>query len=399
MKFYSNTNPLSLQHVVALRMRRYARMFNTLAPSSPCAPSVALIMNWYKPLFNLNFGWRRGSRCASVIRMYAKYAYGSKMLASCIRQPKIEIRQRFGRCTRLPPKLDFGEANAMARASQNRSVLDIREDLRSAATSKSSAKIEFRWKSTVFIIFMSALLMAASDANAFLPVPTDSRIKTFVYNENDVFHIVVHYGYQSSIEFAKNEEVEATSLGNSYAWKYSTIGRRLFITALEGAAHTNMTVITNKRTYQFDIESKDPSKGVDDELVYVVRFFYPDADFGKPSPKVDTKKFLSEPVVTARKIAPEPMVDTKRYNFNYSLTGPDSLAPLKVFDDTKSMYLKFKDNNANIPNIFVVQNDGSEVRATYSREGEYIVIKKLVKKLALRLQNDLVYVFNDGGGR
>ncbi len=235
---------------------------------------------------------------------------------------------------------------------------------------------------------MLFLVLAASrEAFAFLPVPTDSRIKTFVYNENDVFHIVVHYGYQSSIEFAKNEEIQATSLGNSYAWKYSTIGRRLFITALEGSSHTNMTVITNKRTYQFDIESKDPSAGVDDELVYVVRFFYPDASFDKPTPKVDTKKFV-----------PEQLITPKRYNFNYSLTGPDSIAPIKVFDDTKSTYIKFKNNNANIPNIFIVQNDGSEVRATYSREGEYIVIRKLAGKLALRLQNDLVYVYNEGGG-
>lgn len=238
------------------------------------------------------------------------------------------------------------------------------------------------------IAFITFLLAAPLVASAYLPVPTDSRIKTLVYNENDVFQVVVHYGYQSSIEFAKNEEVEAISLGNSYAWKYSNVGRRLFITALEGAAHTNMTVITNKRTYQFDLSSKDPGQGVDDELVYVVRFFYPDTNFDKPAPKVDTKKFL-----------PEQIVSTKKYNFNYSLTGPDTIAPLKIFDDTKSIYLKFKNNNANIPNIFIVNDDGSEVRASYVREGEYIVIKKLIKKLALRLQNDLVYVYNDTEGQ
>jgi len=239
----------------------------------------------------------------------------------------------------------------------------------------------------VFIVAASMLLLASGAAYAFLPVPTDSRIKTLVYNENDVFHIVVHYGYQSSIEFAKNEEIEATSLGNSYAWKYSAVGRRLFITALEGAAHTNMTIITNKRTYQFDIESKDPSNGIDDELVYVVRFFYPDKDFDKPAPRVDTKKFL-----------PEPIVAEKQYNFNYTLTGPDSIAPLKIFDDTKKLYLKFKNNNSNIPNIFIVNNAGIESRATYSREGEYIIIKGTPRRLALRLQNDLVYIYNEGGG-
>lgn len=242
------------------------------------------------------------------------------------------------------------------------------------------------------------MLFICSSAFAFLPVPTDSRIKTLIYNENDVYHIVVHYGYQSSIEFAKNEEIEATSLGTSYAWKYSAVGRRLFITALEGSAHTNMTVITNKRTYHFDLESKDPGEGVDDELVYVVRFFYPDANFDKSTPIVDTKKFSPEKI-TSENVAPDKVVSEKGgYNYNYSLTGPDIIAPIKVFDDGKSTYLKFKNNNANIPNIFIVEGSGKEVRTGYSREGEYIVIKKPVKKLVLRLQNDMVTVYNEGGG-
>lgn len=238
----------------------------------------------------------------------------------------------------------------------------------------------------LFFVILAALL--APGANAYLPVPTDSRIKTFVYNENDVFHVVVHYGYQSSIEFAKNEEIETTSLGNSFAWKYSAVGRRLFITALEGAAHTNMTVITNKHTYQFDIESRDPSQGVDDELVYVVRFFYPEKNFDKPAPRIDTKKFI-----------PEKVIATSKYNFNYTLTGPDSIAPIKVFDDGKNTFMKFKNNNANIPHIMIVGPDGSEVDSPFSREGEYIVIKGIVKKLSLRLDKDVVNVFNESGGQ
>jgi type IV secretion system protein VirB9 len=249
------------------------------------------------------------------------------------------------------------------------------------------------WCKFIFFGLLTLAIFSSENAWSFMPVATDSRIKTLVYNENDVFHIVVHYGYQSSIEFAKNEEIQTLSLGNSFAWKYSTVGRRLFLSALEGAAHTNMTVITSKRTYQFDLESKDPSAGVDDELVYVVRFFYPDSSFDAPAPKVDTKKFLPEPI--AATIAP---AKQKHNNFNYSLTGPDSIAPIKVFDDGSTTFLQFKNNNADIPNIFIVQDDGSEARVSYSRSGEYIAIKKLVKKLALRLQKDLVYVYNDGAG-
>jgi type IV secretion system protein VirB9 len=113
-------------------------------------------------------------------------------------------------------------------------------------------------------------------AAAAQPIVTDSRIKTYVYNENEVYSMLIYFGYQSSIEFGLNEEVQTISIGDSYAWKVTPVGRRLFIKPLEENIHTNMTIITNKRTYQFDVISRTSDASVNQELVYVVRFFYPD---------------------------------------------------------------------------------------------------------------------------
>ena len=44
---------------------------------------------------------------------------------------------------------------------------------------------------------------------------------------------------------------------------------------MEKNIRTNMTIITNKRTYQFDIVAKELEDGYDKDLVYVVRFQYP----------------------------------------------------------------------------------------------------------------------------
>src|SRR5690606_34865584 len=38
------------------------------------------------------------------------------------------------------------------------------------------------------------------------PITTDSRIKTLVYNANEVYQLKFHYGYQSFIEFSNDEE-------------------------------------------------------------------------------------------------------------------------------------------------------------------------------------------------
>jgi len=119
------------------------------------------------------------------------------------------------------------------------------------------------------------ILLSLSPAYAETPITTDSRIKTYVYNENEVYPIVVHYGYQSHIEFGLGEQIQTLVAGDTYSWKFMPLDRRLFIQTFEANAHTNLTIITNRHTYQFDLLSKMPDEHIDEELVYVVRFFYP----------------------------------------------------------------------------------------------------------------------------
>ena len=130
----------------------------------------------------------------------------------------------------------------------------------------------------VRFFIISILILHTSIAGAFdedLSITTDSRIKTYIYNPNEVYLLVVHYGFQSQIEFSKGEEVKTISLGDSYAWKITPLENRLFIKPMEKNIRTNMTILTNKRSYQFDIVAKELDGEEDQDLVYVVRFYYP----------------------------------------------------------------------------------------------------------------------------
>ena len=128
-------------------------------------------------------------------------------------------------------------------------------------------------------IFLALLLICSSTVgNAYSgeePLTTDSRIKTYVYSPNEVFLLVLHYGFQSHIEFGKNESIETITLGDSFAWKITPLDNRLFIKPMERNIRTNMTIITNKKTYQFDLVAKELESGDEKDLVYVVRFQYP----------------------------------------------------------------------------------------------------------------------------
>ncbi|UZW39055.1 TrbG/VirB9 family P-type conjugative transfer protein [Rickettsia conorii] len=108
-----------------------------------------------------------------------------------------------------------------------------------------------------------------------LSITKDNRIKTYIYNPNEVYLLVLHFGFQSHIEFAKNEEIQNIILGDAYAWKITPLANRLFIKPLEKDIRTNMTIITNKRIYEFDIASTELIMGNERDLVYVIKFYYP----------------------------------------------------------------------------------------------------------------------------
>ena len=62
-------------------------------------------------------------------------------------------------------------------------------------------------------------------------------------------------GYQSMIEFGQGEQIENVAVGDSAAWQVTPNKRAnlLFLKPLMGKARTNMTVVTDQRTYLFDL--------------------------------------------------------------------------------------------------------------------------------------------------
>lgn len=127
-----------------------------------------------------------------------------------------------------------------------------------------------------FACGLSHAALAANAGNGAPPVASDSRVKTFVFNENDVYSLLTYYGFQSNIEFGPKEKIETVSIGDRAGWQVVPAGRRLFIRAVADKLHTNMTVVTNERAYQFDLRATNPAELPQEELAYVIRFYYPD---------------------------------------------------------------------------------------------------------------------------
>ncbi len=268
-------------------------------------------------------------------------------------------------------------------------------------------------------LLLSLLVFSSSALAQIIPITTDSRIKTLVYNPNEVYELKFFYGYQSFIEFSDSEEIETISLGEAFAWRITPSGKRLFIRPLEIAAHTNMTIITSKRTYHFDIKSGEFDGKADEELVYTVRFYYP--QIGQPLP-------IPPQLASAAPPPPQALAVNKRtvfqtfsgqgridesknqknilkiggnpegfeLNFNYSMAGKsNAILPLKVYDNGRETFMQFKDNNAIIPNISAVDDFGGEYPLNYIIKDNYVVLPAVSRQFTLRRNNDLLCIYNN----
>ncbi len=274
-------------------------------------------------------------------------------------------------------------------------------------------------KKSVQLLVVSFFLAASflSSANAQTPITTDSRIRTLVYNPNEVYEIKFYYNYQSFIEFSEDEEIEMISIGEAFAWRLTPAGKRLFIRPLEIAAHTNMTIITNKRTYHFDIRSDEFNGKADEDLVYTIRFFYP--QIGQPlpippqlavpnvAPKIIPPKAAPERIIEK---TPVPLADvtesipglisrnpdSAQLNFDYSLAGKsDNIVPLKVYDDGKQTYFQFANDNLVIPSINSVDPSGNEQVLNYSIRDNFVVVPVTTRQFTLRLSDSLLCIYNN----
>jgi type IV secretion system protein VirB9 len=126
------------------------------------------------------------------------------------------------------------------------------------------------------LFLILAIILSIGNSYADIPLATDRRIKTYVYNANEVYLLLIRSGFQSSVEFERGEEIKTLSLGDAYSWNITPVGNRMFIKPLENDIRTNMTVITNKRTYQFDVVSQNgDDDNMNEDISYVVRFYYP----------------------------------------------------------------------------------------------------------------------------
>lgn len=273
-----------------------------------------------------------------------------------------------------------------------------------------------------FILLLITLLsFGALDAAAVLrsfPIPSDSRIRNIVYKPDTVFAYTGYYGYQARIDLDPSEEIYTISLGDSSRWMLNPVGHRLFLKPIEFDATTNMTIITDKRIYYFELYAEEAQGINDPNLVWATRFVYNDVtgdaiDAGymefnyndennidkaltpENSDIISPSTNTNDSIYTKGEV-PDPVTNADILNLNYSIKGMPSISPIEVFDDGQFTYMKFSDSsNAPLPAIFIVMPDRQESLVNFRVKSGYIIVETVASQFSLRYGDRIVCVYNE----
>jgi type IV secretion system protein VirB9 len=220
--------------------------------------------------------------------------------------------------------------------------------------------------------------------------PEDPRIRTVVYDPSQVVVIKGHAGFEQMIQFGDGEKIESLSIGDSLAWQIAPNkdGNLLFLKPVEAKAHTNLEVVSNKRSYAFELIAVNLLAEVGD-MSYIVRFRYPQEEEAKVQAQLAANEHDKQ-----QEVVPDKRTDPSAWNLDYTFQGKTDLAPLHAFDDGTFTYFQFKEHQ-DVPAIFLVTDGKNESLLNFHVSGKYVVVERIGKQFTLRSREGDVCVYNE----
>jgi type IV secretion system protein VirB9 len=248
-------------------------------------------------------------------------------------------------------------------------------------------------RSLSFAVVAAGLLLLPFSAFALeVPEggPCDQRVKFIDYNAAEVVQLVGHYGFSTHIQFAPGELVEQIAMGDKKAWEVAPVDNHLFLKPVGDKATTNMTVVTTRRVYNFELSAHWSRNGAHprpNDMFFQVNFRYPRDAAVRALAEAEAQDLKER-----MKRDSEPMPT----NWNYWAQGSGEVTPNRAFDDSRFTYFKFT-NNREMPAVYVVNPDKSESLVNTHIDPERsdtIVVHKVARQMVLRKGTSVACIFN-----
>lgn len=222
----------------------------------------------------------------------------------------------------------------------------------------------------------------------------DPRLVERLYDPYSVVRIEGRVNVQSTIRFGEGETIENVAIGDSAAWQVTPNRRAnlLFVKPLLPRAATNMTVITNRFTYLFDLVAVPDTR----TPVYILTFVYPEALLPQPEEDDGPDSFGAPNALEVSAANDEyAVLDPAQLNFDWSRTGERGLMPSEVYDNGVATFLTWPENQA-VPAILLMDRNGDEGPVNYAVRGNTIVLDLVPAEIILRSGENEARLFNQG---
>jgi type IV secretion system protein VirB9 len=231
-----------------------------------------------------------------------------------------------------------------------------------------------RSAAATFVLY--ALLTSSNLWAETVPVKgsVDSRIRVAAYNADEVYKLRGFVGYQIDLEFEPGETFTGLGAGDLEGLSFVGQDNHLFLKPKAAKVATNLTVLTSRRHYQFDYIASSQRPTADDQgVIYSLRFTY------SPTPSQSAAdaaaKRLDSQLESASTQRPQ--------NIDYWYCGQPALRPVAAADDGVHTRLRFA-ANADLPAIFVRNEDGSESLLNFSMDAGDVIVHRVAKRFILR---------------
>ena len=248
-------------------------------------------------------------------------------------------------------------------------------------------------------IFGPCFGLAAALLATAIAVPAraeDPRLVERLYDPAEIVRIEGKVNVQAVIQFGKAEQIENVAIGDSQTWQVTPNRRAnlLFVKPLAERAATNMTVVTNKHTYLFDLVASPANRNP----LYVLAFTYPEEPEEAETVLAEGGAGSTESasaIELAAATDPYAVVDPAELNFAWQGSGDAGLLPQRIYDDGGATFLTWAAGTP-LPAILMRDVEGTEGPVNFAVRGEVIVVDGVPRELVLRSGEDVATLVNNG---
>src|SRR5579864_6540112 len=128
---------------------------------------------------------------------------------------------------------------------------------------------------TALIMLIACLALTAEAEVRPAPGLLDARIRTAPYSADEIYRLTGFVGYQTDLEFEAGETFVGLGAGDIEGLSFVAQGNHLFLKPKAAKVGTNLTIVTSRRSYQFDYSASATRPDATEEVTYALRFSYP----------------------------------------------------------------------------------------------------------------------------